>query len=87
MVFAFFSQQDAERAGYSVAYIEENSKSKYMGDKKTIRKEILYTATSSDKTASEYKWPDREKVWAGKLSDLHFVKTVKKSHGNAIYSF
>lgn len=80
-VFAFFSEKAARQFGYFVAEIEDHKNSKYI-NKNILKKEIHYTATSSDENGVEHMWPDKKVIWSGKLSDLHFIKTVKEKKTN-----
>jgi len=75
-VFMFFSKKSSNQFGHNVAYVLDSSSGR--------RKKVKYTATSSDIKASEYKWPDKELIWSGNLSDYQFIGTEKPNSYNHI---
>ena len=73
--FMFFSELAAIQFGYCIASVPDGRGGN--------RKEVKYTATSSDSKAPEYKWPDKKAVWKGKASDMKFIgerKPWQKHH-------
>jgi len=68
-VFMFFSKKSSNQFGHNIAYVVDNKNGR--------RKKIKYTATSSDSSASEYKWPDKELIWSGSSSEFEFIGTEK----------
>ncbi len=74
-VFMFFSKKSSNQFGHKIAKVTD--------DKSGRSKKVKYTATSSDKEATEYKWPDKELIWSGSQSDLHFIGTEKAYSNNS----